>query len=92
MLNKEKVGIYKIYKGYYDGYYIQNKDKQQLISDNEWILLDGFIHDIFLIRNKILSKSFEDSTLDKIKASCDNEETFIFIIEIEKYLNTPLGK
>lgn len=87
MLTAEKVEIYKSYKGYYDGYYIQNKTKSRVISDEEWFMLDNFIQDIYLIRKQVAAKSFEIELLRRLNENCDNEDTCKLVFELEKYLN-----
>jgi hypothetical protein len=87
MLTAEKVKIFKKYKGYYDGYHIQNNGKEKIISDNEWILIDNLMQDLFLIRNGMVSESFKANIIKQIIENCDNEQAFNLIIELEKYLN-----
>lgn len=87
MLTEEKIEIFKRYKGDYDGYHIQNKDKNKMISGDEWFLLNNFMQDIYLIRKGVAAESFEIAVIKKLKESCDNVETYNFVFELEKYLN-----
>ena len=87
MLTAEKVEIFKRYKGYYDGYHIQNNGKEKVISDDEWILLNKLMQDIYLIRSGKASKSFENTVVEQVTNNCDTEETCNLIFEVEKYLN-----
>ncbi|CAA9196470.1 hypothetical protein [Flavobacterium collinsii] len=87
MLTSEKIEIYKKYKGYYDGYYIQNKGKEKLISDDEWFLLSNLVQDIYLIRNGVAAKSFEKKITDELTKNCDSKITYDLVFELEKYIN-----
>lgn len=87
MLTSEKVEIYKEYKGYYDGYFTQNKNKLR-VSGEDWIYLGNVIQDIYLIRKELTSQSFKLSGLKKLTQNCDNEETVKLIFELEKYLSS----
>ena len=87
MITSEKVSIFKKYKGYYDGYYVQNEGKTITISDDEWFLLDNFMQDILMIRKGICSNSYKKQIIEKINANCDNKETYNLIFEVEKYLS-----
>jgi len=46
MLTSEKVNIFRSYKGYFDGYYIQNRDKSRIVADEEWALLSNLVEEI----------------------------------------------
>ena len=87
MLTSEKVEIFKSYKGYYDGYHIQNSGKERVISDDEWFLLSKLMQDIYLIRKGLSARSFEDSVKKQLLQNCDTEETINLIFQLEKYLN-----
>ena len=87
MLTLEKVEIFKSYKGYYDGYHIQNNDKVKIISDEEWFLLSNLMQDIYLIRNGLSAKSFDRSVNKQLSRVCDTEDTIKSIFELEKDLN-----
>lgn len=85
MITAEKVNIYKMYKGYYDGFYLQNKNHHNITSE-EWKLISDFIQDLTLIRKNLASKVFENNVMTNLEESCDNQNTIIFLIELEKYL------
>jgi hypothetical protein len=87
MLTSEKVEIFKRYKGYYDGYHIQNNGKEKLILDDEWFLLNNLMQDIYLIRNGMAAKSFENKVLEQLVKNCDSEDTYNLIFKVEKFLN-----
>ncbi|WP_430901951.1 MULTISPECIES: hypothetical protein [unclassified Paraflavitalea] len=87
MLTSEKVEIFRRYKGNYDGYHIQSKGKEKLISDDEWFLLSNLMQDIYLIRSGIAAKSFERKIVDELTKSCDSTTTYNLIFELEKYIN-----
>ena len=90
MLILEKVEIFKKYKGYYDGYHFQNNGQINVISDEEWFLLSNLIQDIYLIRNGLSAKIFENSVNEQLSKRCDTAETINLIFELEKYLNDPV--
>ena len=76
MITIEKINIYKEYRGYYDGYYTKNKTLiKKVITDEEWYLISGLIHDILLVRKGIASKSFEVKLNERLRANCLNDKT-----------------
>lgn len=87
MYTLEKINIYKKYRGYYDGYHIQNKNKDKIITVDEWILLDKILQDIYLIRTNRCSKSFENSLIELLIKNCDSKETYNLVFELEKFIN-----
>jgi len=87
MLTPEKIEIFQIYKGYYDGYYIQNKDNIRIITDEEWYILENLIQDLFLIRKNSASKSFENEVRLRLEKYCDSTNTIKLVLELEKNLN-----
>lgn len=87
MLTLEKVEIFKRYKGYYDGYHFQSNGQAKIISDDEWFLLSNLVQDIYLIRNGMSAKSFENSVNEQLLNNCDTQNTIVQIFELEKYLN-----
>ena len=91
MITAEKVEIFRAYKGYYDGYHIQNKKNEKMIADDEWILLNKLLQDIYLVRKGLAAKSFEDMVMRLLNENCDNLETCERVVELEKYLNEPLS-
>ena len=87
MITSEKLSIFKQYKGYFDGYYVQSKGKTMIITDDEWFLMDNLMQDLSLIRNGLCSELYKKQTIEKIKANCDNAETAHLLFELEKYLS-----
>lgn len=83
MLSQNKIEIYKSYKGYYDGYYFQNKDRGRIVTDEDWFYLDSLMQDLFIIRKGLASKTFQESVLERLRVSCDTEQTVLLIIELE---------
>jgi hypothetical protein len=87
MIDQEKLEIFKSFKGYFEGFEFQNKNKPKIILDEDWILLNDLIQDIFLIKKGLTSKSFEVSFLKRFHEKCPDVETQTMIYEIEKYIN-----
>ncbi|WP_126244402.1 hypothetical protein [Chitinophaga rhizosphaerae] len=87
MLTPEKIEIFKKYKGYYDGYYIQNKGKEEVISSDDWFLLSNLMQDICLIRKGLASKSFEKKVMDELIKYCINKTTYDLVFQLERYIN-----
>lgn len=86
MITEEKISVFKSYKGYYDGYYIQNKDKNRLISDTEWFFLNTIMQEIHLIKKGMASNAYEMEIRKKIASNCNNSKTFDLLFELEEYL------
>jgi hypothetical protein len=83
MITKEKLIEYESYGGYYDGFYLQKvKNKINLTSDEEWILIENIIQDIRLVKRNLASRSFAEKLELKLKDICDNVETIEFLKEM----------
>lgn len=87
MLTEKKLEIFTKYKGYYDGYCMQNKNNNMVISDAEWSLLSELIQNIYLIRKGLTSKTFELDTISKLNENCDTENTAKLVYNLEKFIN-----
>jgi len=87
MLTSEKVEIFKRYKGNYDGYHFQSNGQLEVISGDEWSLLNNLMQDIYLIRNGVAAKSFEITVKEELLKNCNTQKTINLIFEVEKYLN-----
>lgn len=76
MLTVKKIEIYSRYQGEIDAW-VRNNSKKELaiMSDEDWYLIDGFIQDLTLVKNGVVSKEFSDSLNTKLHENCDNEET-----------------
>jgi hypothetical protein len=88
MLTIEKLNVYKRYRGYYDGYYVQNKtSQQQVITSKEWVLIDGLVQDIYIVRKGEAAKTFADQLNIRLHENCDSEETIQQLMELEAFLS-----
>ena len=88
MITIEKINIYKEYRGYYDGYFTQNKTAlKKVITDDEWFLLSNLIEDIFLVKKGVAAKSFENELNERLKTNCLNDHTVKQVRDLEQFLN-----
>ena len=83
MITLKHIEIYRKYGGDGDGLIRCATQEEKIIMDyKHWSLIDGLVQDISLIKKGIASISFVTSTYEKLKESCDNEETIQAIKEI----------
>ena len=74
MITIETLNIYKKYQG--DGDIFQRvgkKDEKKIMNYSNWRNVDDLVQKISLIKRKLASKTFEDSTIKQLKESCENQ-------------------
>ncbi len=78
MITKEKLEIYRKYKGYYDGFYIQNKDKEEIISlfdnNDDWYKIDNIISNLFIVNKGLASQDFKEFVKNEMKIMTNNSD------------------
>ena len=80
MITKEKIEIYKKYKGDIDQWARLGKKKEQkIIDDEDWFLIDEIVQDIQLIKNGQASDEFEIRLNEKLKRVFDEERTLEYL-------------
>lgn len=76
MITENKIKLYNKYSGNIDGWARNNSKKElAIMSDDDWFLIDGFIQDLTLVKNGLVSLEFNNSLNDRLKENCDTEET-----------------
>lgn len=86
MITKEKIIIYKHYNGDIDGWArTATRDQKVIINDKDWLLIQGIVQDLMLVKNGFASESYLNAINEKLQANCDNEET---IQELRKIANS----
>ncbi|AUC15909.1 hypothetical protein BTO06_12435 [Tenacibaculum sp. SZ-18] len=86
MLTIEKIKIYNKFGGDIDGLTRVGKSTEKnLISDNDWSLIDEFEQDIKLISDRLVSKEYREKSLIKLNENCDLETKDYFKSKIPFY-------
>lgn len=72
MITTEKIKIFNSYGGDIDGLARNSRSNDHnLITDNEWSLIDNFFQDIELINKGLAAQTSIYQTFIKLKANCD---------------------
>jgi hypothetical protein len=92
MVTKEKLKIYRLYGGFYDGFYVQNKDNIlfDLFRDNDdWHIIDELVAELTIVKQGLASKTFEKNLIEKIDKYCSKEEGLYDLLNliVEEQLN-----
>ncbi len=83
MLTKDKVNIYKSFKGDIDGWARAGTAEQKAeMKDKDWSLIEGFLQDIRLVKNGLASEVYMKSIDERLQETCDNEDTIKELKEI----------
>ena len=82
MITKEKIKIYKEYKGDSDMSIRSNHNSESIFSDEEWILIENLINDIRLIKRGLASDLYTTEINKRLKKNCDSEETIQFLSKL----------
>ena len=86
MITIRKIKIYEKYRGYYDGYYLQNKENiGTVITDKEWIVIRDLIHEIFLVESGNASEEFRERLENKLLLDCDSLETIEYLKNVKNW-------
>ena len=86
MLTIEKIKIYNKFGGDVDGFARGGKSSEQnLIGDNDWSLIDEFEQDTKLISDRLVSREYRESALNKLNEKCDTETLKYFTSKIPFY-------
>jgi hypothetical protein len=86
MITTEKIKIFNSYGGDIDGLARNSRSNDHnLISDNEWSLIDNFFQDIELINNGLAAQTYIEQTLLRLKENCDSDSFQMLTDKIECY-------
>lgn len=86
MITVEKIKIFNSYGGDIDGLARNSRtNDHNLITDNEWALIDNFFQDIELINKRLAAQTYIDQTFTKLKDKCDRDSYELFVSKIECY-------
>src|SRR4051812_18575549 len=86
MITTEKIKIFNSYGGDIDGLTRNSRSNDHnLISDNEWSLIDNFFQDIELINKGLAAQTYIEQTLLKLKENCDSDSFETLTNKIECY-------
>jgi hypothetical protein len=75
MLTIEKINTYIRYRGFLDGYVLLTKRSEDLISGEDWVLIQEIIQDLNLINKGLTSGLYTEEVNKKIIDNCDSLET-----------------
>jgi hypothetical protein len=86
MLTIEKINIFTNYRGDIDGPTRNSRSNDyDLITDNEWALIDNFFQDIELINKRLAAQTYVDRIFLNLKDKCDQDSFELFTSKIEYY-------
>jgi hypothetical protein len=86
MITTEKIKIFNSYGGDIDGLARNSRSNDHnLISDNEWSLIDNFFQDIELINKGLAAQTYIEQTLLRLKENCDSDSFEMLTDKIECY-------
>ena len=76
IITLKHLDIYQTFKG--DGdmlIRLGSEPEKQLLKYDIWKLIEGFIQDINLISDNLVSQDYRDTVNERLKMNCDNQET-----------------
>lgn len=89
MLTQAKLDIYKKYRGFYDGFYMQyRKDADNIITGSDWKMIEGLVQDLYLVRKGLAAPSFRDDLAVRLRNNCDGPDTIASVIALEEFLTS----
>lgn len=60
------------------------------MSDGDWYMIENFLQDVYLVKNKLALTGFEQNLYHWLKQNCDAKETIDQIIKIAEKKNSML--
>jgi hypothetical protein len=86
MITVEKIKIFDNYDGDIDGFSRVGRDyEKELIDDDDWSVIDKFLHNVGMINKGLSSQTFTNQTLTEIKQECDIDGFKYFTSQIDFY-------
>jgi len=86
MITLEKIKVFNRYGGDIDGLARNSRSSDHnLITDNEWSLIDNVFQDIELINKRLVAQTYIDQTFVKLKENCDRDSYDTFVSKIDCY-------
>ncbi|PQJ78761.1 hypothetical protein [Polaribacter porphyrae] len=83
MITKDKLKIYKKYKGDIDVWARLNiKKEHEAIDDNDWIIIDDLIQNIKMINQGLTSNLYKESFKNKISRVINDKEDYNYFLKI----------
>ena len=74
MINKQKIKIFKKYNGDIDGFSRFGKKKEKnIISDEEWNVIDNVLQDLKMIKNGLCSTDYKNKTEEILNQKFEKE-------------------
>lgn len=85
MLTVEKIRLYKKFRGDVDSLSRSNNNKiKQLISEDDFFVIESLIQDSHLISKNLASKTYANNFVKKIEELCDKNEIPEVLVELQK--------
>ena len=76
MITRNKLKIFKKYSGDIDGWArFGNKSELELMSDDDWKLIDELLQSLESVKKGLVSKYFKSQILNRLEEACDSKET-----------------
>jgi hypothetical protein len=80
VITLKHIEVYKKCGGDADCY---QRMKPKEISDEVWVLLDGFMQDLFLVRKGLSSAAFSSEVMQRLKCNSLDQETAKAVQQLE---------
>ncbi len=85
MITTEKLTIYQRFNGDSDGWsQFGSEADRAAMDDDDWMVIDGLIQDILLVKTGLAADAFIKSVDEQLKELCDDENT-IAVLKRFKY-------
>jgi hypothetical protein len=76
MITVKKIELYRKYKGNADMFQMAALPWQRnKIPQEDWTMISQLVQDLKLVNRGLASDSYKEDVLNKIKSSCEDEET-----------------
>jgi hypothetical protein len=90
MITLEKLIIFKHFNGDSDGFSrIGTIEQMQAIDDDDWLMIESLLQDIYLEDNQFLSKSYVRVAGKNLSKHCDSQETIQELKRMARNGNNP---
>ncbi len=80
MITKDKVRLFDKYDGDVDSWARSGSKKEKsMMADGDWHVIEGFVHDLFLVTKGLASPEFRNNLNGRLSESCEGEETIRYL-------------
>ena len=87
MIDLKKIKLFYKYRGLYDGFFQDYEGEiDQIMTDEEWYIIDELVSEMYLVSNNLTNKSFAEKFFLKLEKYNLDKKTINYLEKISNSL------